>query len=245
MPCAMRWPGARYTRAPLKEDNMAYTRRRWLVTARRHPSAFLLLVQLLGVLLYPMLEDTLQGRALMGAFGIGVLALALWVVNRSQAVNWIAWLLALPSIALSLAAALLKQPHLVVYAHLLEGALYFYTAGSLIAYMLSDHRVTSDELFAAGATFTLLAWAFAFSFSVCQQWYPGSFIAAVDPQAPRSWMELLFLSFSVLSGVGLSDIVPVQPQARALVMLEQFAGVMYIAVVVSRLIGLTLAARRA
>jgi len=52
-------------------------------------------------------------------------------------------------------------------------------------------------------------------------------------------MELLYLSFSVLSAVGLSDIVPVLPQARALVMLEQFAGVMYIALVVSRLIALT------
>ena len=105
--------------------------------------------------------------------------------------------------------------------------------------MLQDHKVTSDELFAAGATFTLLAWAFAFSFSVCQAWYPGSFTAAVDPDAQRSWMELLYLSFSTLSGVGLSDIMPIKPHARALVMLAQFAGVMYIAVVVSRLIGLT------
>ena len=40
--------------------------------------------------------------------------------------------------------------------------------------------------------------------------------------------------------MGLSDVVPILPQARALVMLEQFAGVMYIAVVVSRLIGLTI-----
>ena len=56
-------------------------------------------------------------------------------------------------------------------------------------------------------------------------------------------MELLFLSFSVLSSVGLSDIVPVLPQARALVMLESFAGVMYIALVVSRLIGLTVLRR--
>jgi len=43
-----------------------------------------------------------------------------------------------------------------------------------------------------------------------------------------------------LSGVGLRDVVPVLPQARALVMLGQFAGVMYIALVVSRLIGLTI-----
>jgi hypothetical protein len=128
----------------------------------------------------------------------------------------------------------------VTFAQALECLLYFYTAGSLTAYMLEDHRVTSDELFAAGATFALLAWAFAFAFSVCQQWYPGSFSAGSDATAPRTWMELLYLSFSVLSAVGLSDIVPVQPQARALVMLEQFTGVMYIALVVSRLIGLTI-----
>jgi hypothetical protein len=212
---------------------------RWLVTARRHPSAFLLMVQLGGVLLYPAMENTQAGRALFGAFGILVLALALWVVNRSASINWIAWCMAVPAVVLSLLSAWAKMPGLLVYAHLLEGALYFYTAASLTAYMLQDHRVTRDELYAAGATFTLLAWAFAFAYSVCQQWYPGSFIAAVDPQAPRTWMELLFLSFSVLSSVGLSDIVPVRPEARALVMFESLAGVMYIALVVSRLIGLT------
>lgn len=210
----------------------------WLLTAGRHPSALLLAVQLLGVLLYPAMENTPLGRALFGSFGILVLALALWVVNRTPSINWVAWCLAVPAVVLSLMAIWLHVPMLVVSAHLLEAALYFYTAGSLIAYMLQDHRVTRDELFAVGATFTLLAWGFAFLFSVCQQWYPGSFAAMANPDPLRSWMELLFLSFSILSGVGLSDIVPVQPQARALVMLEQFAGVMYIALVVSRLIGL-------
>ena len=61
-----------------------------------------------------------------------------------------------------------------------------------------------------------------------------------EPDAPRTWLELLFLSFTILSGVGIGDILPVTPMARALVMLEQFAGVMYIALVVSRLIGLTI-----
>lgn len=218
---------------------MGMTWLRWLVAARRHPSAWLLLVQLGGVLLYPVMESTAGGRALFGAFGILVLALALWVVNRSPLRLWFALALGVPSVVLSLLAAITDNNVLYTLAHLLESALYFYTAGSLMAYMLQDHEVSSDELFAAGATFTLLAWAFAFAFSVCQQWYPGSFIAAVNPEQPRTWMELLFLSFSLLSGVGLSDIVPVQAQARALVMLEQFAGVMYIALVVSRLIGLT------
>jgi hypothetical protein len=57
-------------------------------------------------------------------------------------------------------------------------------------------------------------------------------------------MELLFLSFTTLSSTGLSDIVPIRPFARSLVMLEQVAGVGYIAMVVSRLVGLLVLARR-
>jgi hypothetical protein len=56
-------------------------------------------------------------------------------------------------------------------------------------------------------------------------------------------MELLYLSVAVLSSVGLSDILPVTGLARALVILESFVGVMYIALVVSRVVGLTMLAR--
>ena len=212
---------------------------RWLAIARRHPSAWLLGVQLLGVLLYPLMDDTAAGRAAFGTLGIAVLGLALWVVQRSPVAVWAALLLAIPSVGFSIAAVLFDRPSLGTAAHVLESLLYFYTAGALILYMLQDHTVTRDELFAAGATFTLLAWAFAFAFSVCQQWYPGSFLAT-SPGGMRTWMELLYLSFSLLSGVGLSDVVPVHPQARALVMLAQFSGVMYVALVVSRLVGLTI-----
>ena len=88
-----------------------------------------------------------------------------------------------------------------------------------------DLADVTDELYAVGATFTLLAWAFAYVFTALQQVVPGSFTAAVDPGAPRSWMELLFLSFTNLSSTGLSDVVPVLPVARAVVMLEQLAAV--------------------
>ena len=105
--------------------------------------------------------------------------------------------------------------------------------------MLADHDVTRDELFAVGATFTLVAWGFAYVFIVCQAVAPRSFTAAVDPNDDRSWVELLFLSFTTLSSTGLSDVVPIRPFARSLVMFEQLAGVAYLAMVVSRLVGLT------
>jgi hypothetical protein len=213
---------------------------RWRAQARRHPSAFLLGAQLLSLVLYPLFDEMRGGRVLFGALGVVVLTLAVWVVNRSPANVWVAWLLAAPALVLSVVSVALGSDTLLVWSSALEALLYLYAAASLIAYMLGDHRVTTDELFAAGATFTLLAWGFAYAYFVCQAWYPGSFVGALRPEEPRTWLELLFLSFTTLSATGLGDILPLSSPARVLVMLEQFAGVAYIAVVVSRLVGLTI-----
>lgn len=110
--------------------------------------------------------------------------------------------------------------------------------------MMGDMHATTGELFAAAATFTLLAWGFAYSFVVLQAVQPGSFAAAVNAEQPRSWTELMFLSFALLSSTGIGDVIPLRPMARALCSLEMFVGVMYLAAVVSRLIGLTLLRRQ-
>jgi hypothetical protein len=222
-------------------QHISFVRRRLLV--RHHPSAFLLAAQLFSLMLYAAFDGIHSGRALLGAFSVIVLALAVWVVSRSPAINWIAWVLAIPAFMLSLLSAMFVDPLLLGWSSLLQAALYFYAAGSLIGYMMQDRRVTTDELFAAGATFTLIAWGFAYVYLVCQTWYPGSFVGTTHPGEPRTFIELLFLSFTNLSAAGLGDILPITSLARVLVMLEQFAGVAYIAVVVSRLIGLTIVHR--
>ena len=57
-------------------------------------------------------------------------------------------------------------------------------------------------------------------------------------------MELLFLSFTNLTAIGLSDVTVVKPFARALVMLEMVVGLAYVAMLVSRLVGLTVFGRQ-
>ena len=214
-----------------------------LERVRREPSAILLFTQLAAVLLYPFMETSEAGRALFSLFGILVLGLVLLAVRSSPAHTWVAVLLGVPATCLLLIQAVTGDDTLLPYSSGFEAVLYFYAAGALIAYMLADHEITRDELFAVGATFTLVAWAFAYTFTVCQAIDPGSFTAAVDPADDRSWMELLFLSFTTLTSTGLSDVVPVKPFARGLNMVEQVAGVTYIAVLVSRLVGLTVLGR--
>jgi hypothetical protein len=210
-----------------------------LSVARRQPSAILLAGQLAGVLLYPFMEGSDAGRALFSVFGIAILGLVVLAVRSSPGLTWVSVLLGIPATVLLLIQAVTGSDDLLPYSSAIEALLYFYAAGALIAYMLADRVITRDELFAVGATFTLVAWAFAYTFTVCQAVEPASFTAAIDPGGERSWMELLFLSFTTLSSTGLSDVVPIKAFARGLVMLEQLAGLAYLALVVSRLVGLT------
>ncbi len=206
-----------------------------------HPSAILLVVQLLGVLIYPFMEEGGVGGVLFEVFGALVLALAIWSVRDSWGPTWIAVTLAVVASALSIIDEIHPTTGLEAASAVLHALFYFYAAGSLMVYMLADRTVTTDELYAVGATFTLVAWGFAYVFELLQTFQPGSFIAAVNPEQPRSWMELLFLSFTNLSSTGLSDVVPITDQARAVVMIEQVSGLGYVALFVSRLVGLTIA----
>jgi hypothetical protein len=213
----------------------------WLRTVWRHPSAVLLAVQLLGVVVYPFIVESSTGRSVLSLFSLVVLVLAVRAVRATPAWNWAWGLLGVPAVALTVLEALSPTNEaILLWSSVFHAAFYFYTSYGLIRYMFKDRLVTPDELFATGATFTVVAWGFAYLFVAAQIIWPGSFTAAVEPGAPRTWVELLFLSFTTLTSTGLSDVVPVTPHARSLVMIEQVGGLMYVALVVSRIVGLTL-----
>ena len=50
--------------------------------------------------------------------------------------------------------------------------------------------------------------------------------------------DMIHLSIATLTSTGYGDIAPVSPFARSLNQLEQLVGVFYIAVLISRLVGL-------
>jgi len=213
-------------------------------TLSSHPSALLLFVQLASIIIYPSLESVKHNQAILSCFNVAALSLAVWVVNRSPAINWVAWVLAVPAILLTVFYVITGNIYYFVWAQLLESAMYFYTAAGLVMYMFNDDVITRDELFAAAATFTVLAWGFALIYSVCQFFYPGSITGTINPNDPRTWLELMFLSFSILSGTGYGDIMILHPVTKIIGIFHMFFGLMYMALIVSRLVALTSAIRK-
>ena len=205
---------------------------------RRTPSAVLLLLQLIILLTTPLLADTASSHAVSWALGTLALILVAVIIRFSPVFNAVGFVLVGVALTVSALVAWAGMADLAVWANVAEAMAYFYAAWGMVMYMLDDHEVTRDELFAAAAVFTLMAWGFAFLYSACQILYPHSFTAAVNVDAPRTWLELLFLSFTSMSSTGLGDIIPITPPARVISAIQMFTGVMYVALIVSRLVGM-------
>jgi hypothetical protein len=206
---------------------------------RRHPSAMVLATQLVAILAYPFLETSTAGRAILGVVQLAIVLAAVFAVRRTPTLTWVGLLLAPPAMLFTVGEAIWQGTDWIVLGSaVLHAPFYGYVSYAMIRYLFHDDRVTRDELFATAAAFTVVAWGFAYVFAAVQVLVPGSF-AASSGGDQRTWFELLYLSFAQLTSVGLSDVVPVEPHARSVAILEQVVGVFYIALVVARMVGLT------
>ena len=146
------------------------------------PCAVLLAVQLVALIAYPYMETATLGnfrelgRALFGLVGLVVLFLAIRAVRATPAHTWVAAVIGVPVVALTIAEAVWPDSDPVLFwSSLLHALFYFYTGYGLLRYMFADNWVTRDELFATGATFTVVAWGFAYLYVAVQMIWPNSF----------------------------------------------------------------------
>lgn len=211
----------------------------WAAVIRKQPSAILVAIQLFAIALLPWVESQSWGRAAIAGISLIAVTFGIWTVRSTPALTWLALLIGFPAFLLEVWSVIDPDNVPVNFtAHLLLAIFYFYIAYGLIAYVFADTWVTKDEFFAVAAAFTVLLFAFAYLYVAIQTLVPGSFTAGGSaPQ--RTFLELLYFSGANLTSVGLSDIYPAKPHARAATIVEQLTGVLYVAMVISRLVALT------
>lgn len=203
----------------------------------------LLGAQLLQVLAWPFLGGSKVGGAFLGVIGMLAVGSAVLAVRRTPNVSRVVLFLGAPTIIFTLLDAVFPDTDpIVLVSGMLHAPFYFYVSYAMLRYLFHDDVITTDEYYATGAAFTVVAWGFAYLFAAVQVVWPSSF--ANDSGFDHPWFELLYLSFSTLTSVGLSDIVAVGAQARSILMVEMMVGVFYVAMVVARMVGLTMMRRR-
>lgn len=211
----------------------------WAAVVRKQPSAILVSVQLFAIALLPWVESASWGRAAIAGLSLIAVTFGIWTVRSTPALTWLALLIGFPAYVLEVWSVADPSNTVVTFAaHMLLAIFYIYIAYGLVAYMFADTWVTKDEFFAVAAAFTVLLFAFTYLFVAVQTASPGTFVGPGNGEK-LSFLELLSFSAANLTGVGLSDTVPAGPHARGLVVIEQLTGVFYVAMVISRLVALT------
>ena len=116
--------------------------------------------------------------------------------------------------------------------------------GVLLARVMGPGRVTPNRIVGAVVVYLLFAIQFAFLFALVERLSSGAFVMGQEPSASNwtGW-RFFYLSMITLSSLGLSDISPVHPFARSLVMLEALVGQLYTTVLFARLVSLEVAHR--
>jgi len=114
----------------------------------------------------------------------------------------------------------------------------------LLTRVMGPGRITPNRIVGAVVVYLLFAIQFAFMFALVERFSSGAFVMGHEPSA-SSWTgwRFFYLSMITLSSLGLSDITPVHPFARSLVMLEALLGQLFTTVLLARLVSLEVAHR--
>lgn len=207
---------------------------------RRLPNLLLLSALLAQVLAWPWLEGIPGGRLMLVGFDWVILVLALRAARATGLEARLGWVLLGPAIVLHAAEVVVGGSGLYVASQLAQASFHGFVVTCLLRYVLRDEVMTLDELWALASLYVLLAFVFAYVYAVIEHLAPGAFVInpTNNPDGVTGWWELLYFSFTCLTSVGFGEITPVHDVARSVVMIQQVTGVLYLAIVISRLMGL-------
>jgi len=222
----------------------------------RRSRYLLLLIALLALLVaYPFWGRDVVGLATFDIMLWGVLLGGLWALHRNRGLLRVALGMALAAFLANVGTYLLPTREAVLVSCLLDLALLVFVTAIILSHVVEEGRVNADRIFGAVCGYLLIGLTWALIYGALELVQPGSFdlgeagapadAPAADPAPHFADMDpFLYYSLVTLSTLGYGDIVALTRAARSLSALEAVAGQLYIAVVVARLIGLQIIARR-
>jgi hypothetical protein len=204
------------------------------------PNAGLLLALIAQILSFPWLSRLEGGRLALVAFDWAILVLALRAARATGLEVRVGYFLLLPAVGLHAAEVLLGGDALYIVSQLTQAAFHGFVVTCLLRYVLRNEVMTRDELWALASLYALLGFVFAYLYAVIEKLAPGAFFInpSNNPDGVTAWWELLYFSFTCLTSVGFGEITPVSDVARSVVMLQQIIGVLFLAIVISRLMAM-------
>jgi hypothetical protein len=214
------------------------TRRTLSVTGHRFALLFLFL---LGYLVYyPYAADGSGFRYhIFRVLGSSVTLLTVYAISFRRGLVFIALILAVPAL---LQRTVLFRADASMLSRL---AIFFGFAFDVFVIVVIFRRVFSREtpdaesIFGALCIYLMVGFSFASLYTVVASLQPNAFY--LDPltnshKFPKAF-DFVYYSFGTMTSLGAAGMTAVSPQVRSLAVIESILGILYLAVLISRLMG--------
>jgi hypothetical protein len=207
---------------------------------RRFSTVQLLIALGLFFIWAPFVEEIEGGDLIVsGLFSLVLLAGVVAVADRTR-VMVIAIVLAIPAIAGRWINHF--RPDLIPPAVFLVAGLILiaFVVGNLLLFVFQAPSVNTEVLCASISAYLMLGLMWTMAYWLVDQLTPGGAFAFNTNTGKQSMkgFNAFYFSFITLSTVGYGDITPISRIARWLAAMEALTGLLYVAVLISRLVSL-------
>jgi Ion channel len=114
----------------------------------------------------------------------------------------------------------------------------------IVAQVFRNGPTARDRIFGAVAAYLLLGLNWAEAYRLVDVLVPGSFHGLVWAPGGHNLSSFVYFSLSTLTTAGYGDIVPLTLPARSLANMESLAGQLFPAILIARLVSMSLASQR-
>ena len=204
--------------------------------ARRRFS-LLFIFLLASLILYPFADNSSAGYYMLRVIGSAVILLSVYAVGYRRSLLVFAALLAVPAIAQHIWLLKANPGALAITSIVLSFCFNVFVICVILRRIFSRDHSNSETIFGALSIYLLVGFGFASIFHLVSVIHPGAFY--FDPHANfhtvPDRLDFIYYSFGTLTSLGAPGITPVSAYARSFTIVEAILGVLFLAVLVSRL----------
>jgi len=201
---------------------------------------FLLFIFLLAsIVLYPYAESSGLGyyafRILVGS----VILLTVYAVTYSRGLFFLVIALAIPSILQHVLIHPNDAGIIPILSRIISLAFYVVVISIIFRHVFENEKPDTESIFGALCIYLLIGFAFSSAYVVIVSLRPHAFYLAptANSHTAPDRFDFIYFSFGTLTEVGAPGITAVAPIARSLSLLESITGILYLAILISRLMG--------
>jgi hypothetical protein len=204
---------------------------------KQNHNLYLLIAILVQLLVYSFFEGTEYKGVILNILSTFVLVAAVFAIGfgRKQLMTAIA-LGGFAFAGIWYVVIIEPRYYLAILSVLCRISFNVYVISLILISLFRAKKVTSNTIYGAVSVYLLIGTMFSIIYKFMETLRPGSFFIGETGS-----LDFVFFSYTTLTTLGYGDITPVSSYARTATSLEAIIGVLYIAILISRFVGIYIA----